>query len=85
MLKLGITSFDRSLAGFGARDAILTGPETRTSAPIRILRNESYTALGTDNLYPSGEGAGYAGGITSAAVDGLRTASAIISRYERTK
>ncbi len=84
MLKLGIAAFDRNLHGFGVRDAILTGPETRTSAPVRITRNEEYLALGTDNLYPSGEGAGYAGGITSAAVDGLRCASALISRYKRT-
>ncbi len=83
MLKLGIAAFDRSLSGFAAGDAILTGPETRTSAPVRITRNEEYLALGTDNLYPSGEGAGYAGGITSAAVDGLRCASALISRYKR--
>lgn len=83
MLKLGITAFDRSLPGFASRDALLTGPETRTSAPVRITRNEEYLALGTDNLYPSGEGAGYAGGITSAAVDGLRCASALISRYKR--
>ncbi|MBR4881829.1 MAG: NAD(P)/FAD-dependent oxidoreductase [Clostridia bacterium] len=83
MLKLGITSFDRSLPGFAARDAILTGPETRTSAPVRITRNEEYLALGTANLYPAGEGAGYAGGITSAAVDGLRCAAAVILRYKR--
>ena len=84
MLRLGISAFDRSLHGFAARDALLTGPETRTSAPIRILRDENHLALNTDNLYPCGEGAGYAGGITSAAVDGLRTAAAVISRYERT-
>ncbi len=83
MLKLGITAFDRSLPGFAARDALLTGPETRTSAPVRITRNEEYLALGTDNLYPSGEGAGYAGGITSAAVDGLRCAAAVVARYKR--
>lgn len=83
MLKSGISSFDRSMPGFAVRDAILTGPETRTSAPVRITRNEEYLALGTDNLYPSGEGAGYAGGITSAAVDGLRCASAVITRYKR--
>ncbi|MBQ3183224.1 MAG: hypothetical protein IJB57_06115 [Clostridia bacterium] len=83
MLKLGITAFNGSLHGFAARDAVLTGPETRTSAPVRITRNEGYLALGTDNLYPSGEGAGYAGGITSAAVDGLRCACALISRYKR--
>ncbi len=85
MLKLGITAFDRSLPGFASRDALLTGPETRTSAPLRITRDENYIALNTKNLYPAGEGAGYAGGITSAAVDGLRTAACIISRFERTK
>lgn len=85
MLKLGITAFDRNLPGFAVRDALLTGPETRTSAPVRINRNEMRLAINTDNLYPAGEGAGYAGGITSAAVDGLRTAAAIISRYERTE
>ena len=83
MLKLGIASFERSLPGFGAADAVITGPETRTSAPVRIIRNEEYLAIATDNLYPSGEGAGYAGGITSAAVDGLRCASALISKYKR--
>ncbi len=83
MLKLGINTFDRNMEGFGCRDAILTGPETRTSAPIRIKRNERYLATGMENMYPCGEGAGYAGGITSAAVDGLRCASALISEYER--
>ncbi len=83
MLKLGISAFDRSMPGFAVKDALLTGPETRTSAPVRIKRNEEYLALATDNLYPSGEGAGYAGGITSAAVDGLRCASALISKYRR--
>ncbi|MBQ4562407.1 MAG: NAD(P)/FAD-dependent oxidoreductase [Clostridia bacterium] len=83
MLKLGIASFDRILPGFAVRDALLTGPETRTSAPVRITRNGDLLALGVDNLYPSGEGAGYAGGITSAAVDGLRCAAALISRYKR--
>lgn len=62
-------------------DAVLTGVESRTSAPVRILRGETLTARGADNLYPCGEGAGYAGGIMSAAVDGLRCASAIIERY----
>lgn len=83
MLRLGISSFDRSLNGFAARDAVLTGVETRTSAPVRINRTSELLAVGTTNLYPCGEGAGYAGGITSAAADGLRCASALISRYER--
>ena len=83
MLRLGITSFDRSLHGFAARDALLTGAETRSSAPVRIKRNEELIATDTDNIYPCGEGAGYAGGITSACADGLRVAAAIIERYER--
>lgn len=81
MLKLGLTAFDKSLHGFAAKDAVLTGVETRTSAPVRILRNEAFLAVGYDNIYPCGEGAGYAGGITSAAVDGLRCAEAVIRRY----
>lgn len=82
MLRLGISSFDKSLKGFGARDAILTGVETRTSAPVRINRDDRCLATMTDNLYPCGEGAGYAGGITSAAADGLRCACRIIENYE---
>ena len=77
----GILSFDKKLHGFADREAILTGIETRTSAPIRILRNEKYTSLGDDLIYPCGEGAGYAGGITSAAVDGIKTAIAIMNRF----
>ena len=80
-LARGIRAFDRRLSGFAAADAVLTGAETRTSAPIRILRTEERTAPGIGNLYPAGEGAGYAGGITSAALDGLRTAMALIGRY----
>lgn len=81
MLCLGLRDFDRKLHGFAAPDALLTGVETRTSAPLRILRGEALTALGFENLYPGGEGAGYAGGITSAAVDGLRIAEAVIRRF----
>ncbi len=81
MLRLGIHDFDRKLHGFAAPDAILTGVETRTSSPVRILREETLTAIGFANLYPCGEGAGYAGGITSAAVDGLRVAETIIRRF----
>ena len=66
------------LSGFDAPHAILTGAETRTSAPMRILRGDDLTAPGFDNLYPCGEGAGYAGGITSAAVDGIKTAEKIL-------
>ena len=80
-LARGIRAFDRRLAGFAAPDAILTGAETRTSAPVRILRDEMGLSIGLDNIYPAGEGAGYAGGITSAALDGIRTAMRLIGRY----
>ncbi|MBR4295873.1 MAG: hypothetical protein IKT56_03435 [Clostridia bacterium] len=80
-LKRGITGFERKIEGFSARDAVLSGFETRTSAPLRILRDENMCAIGRTNVYPCGEGAGYAGGITSAAVDGIRVALAIMSKY----
>ena len=80
-LARGLRAFEGRIAGYTAPYAILTGAETRTSAPLRILRNEERVALGFLNLYPAGEGAGYAGGITSAALDGLRTAMALIERY----
>jgi uncharacterized FAD-dependent dehydrogenase len=73
-LRRGFLSFDRRMPGYAAADTMLTGVETRTSAPVRLLRGESMTALGHDRIYPCGEGAGYAGGITSAAVDGIRCA-----------
>ena len=62
-------------------EAILTGLETRTSSPVRLKREENFECSQLAGLYPCGEGAGYAGGIMSAAVDGLRVARAIISRY----
>ena len=80
-LRRGFASFDRKISGFAAPDAIITGVETRTSAPVRILRTEELTAIGHGLVYPCGEGAGYAGGITSAAVDGLRVALAVMRRF----
>lgn len=80
-LKLGIRSFDRKIKGFASESAILTGAETRTSAPVRIMRNEELLAVGKENVYPCGEGAGYAGGITSAAIDGIRIALKMIERF----
>ena len=80
-LGFALRSFDRKLHGFADPAAILTAAETRTSAPLRILRGEDMTAVGHPRIYPIGEGAGYAGGITSAAVDGIRAAQAILSRY----
>lgn len=84
-LKKGLADFDRKIKGFAAPDALLSGTETRTSAPVRITRNEDRHALGHDNIYPCGEGAGYAGGITSAAIDGINTALAIMKRYSAPK
>jgi uncharacterized FAD-dependent dehydrogenase len=82
-IKNALLDFDRKIKGFAASDAVLTGAETRTSAPLRILRNnETRLALGYDNLYPAGEGAGYAGGITSAAIDGIRVAIALSSKFK---
>jgi uncharacterized FAD-dependent dehydrogenase len=81
-LRYGIRSFGRKLRGFDSPDAILSAAETRTSAPLRILRHaETMTALGHERIYPCGEGAGYAGGITSAAVDGLRAAQAFMEQF----
>lgn len=84
-LRRGLHSFERKLHGFSVGDAILTGVETRSSAPVRILRNEALCASGHDRVYPCGEGAGYAGGITSAAIDGLRVAEALMKRFDRVK
>lgn len=82
-IKDALLSFDKKIKGFAAATAILTGPETRTSAPVRILRDaELRTAIGTENIYPCGEGAGYAGGITSAAIDGIKTAYAVMKKYK---
>ena len=78
LLETGIRRFARQIEGFDAPDALLTGLETRTSAPLRILRGSDRQAIGHPGLYPCGEGAGYAGGITSAATDGLATAIAIL-------
>lgn len=75
-LKLAIVEFDKKLKGFSDPDAILTGIESRSSSPVRILRNQEYQS-NISGIYPTGEGAGYAGGIISAAVDGIRIAEAI--------
>lgn len=82
-LAAGISSFGKKIAGFDSPDALLTAPETRTSAPYRIQRGDRLFASGHDNLYPCGEGAGWAGGITSAAVDGIRVALAIMERFKK--
>ena len=76
-LKEGLIYFDTKLKGFANPDSILTGVETRTSSPVRILRNENLVS-NIDGLYPCGEGAGYAGGIMSAAVDGIKCAIEVL-------
>lgn len=76
-LQEGIRHFDRKMRGFLTVEATLTAPETRTSAPVRIVRGENLQSVGLPGLYPAGEGAGYAGGIMSAALDGIRVADAI--------
>ncbi len=82
MMKFGLNDFGRKIRGFDANDAILTGIETRTSSPVRILRGENLESVSVSGLYPCGEGAGYAGGIMSAAVDGIKVALALIEKYK---
>jgi len=76
-IREALPAFDKQIRGFAMADAVLTGVETRTSAPIRITRGEGCQSLNTRGLFPAGEGAGYAGGILSAAVDGIRVAEAV--------
>ncbi len=79
-LRQGILQFDKKIYGFAECDAILTAPETRSSSPVKINRGEDCQSLSLEGLYPCGEGAGYAGGIMSAAVDGITVAEKIIER-----
>lgn len=80
-LKIGIDDINNRLKGFSSSDAVLTGAETRSSSPIRITRGADYASVSVPNLYPCGEGCGYAGGIMSAAVDGIKIAVAIAEKY----
>lgn len=80
-IKLGIEDMDRRLKGFASDDAVISAVESRTSSPVRILRKEDLSSCTFSNMYPAGEGAGYAGGITSAAVDGIKVAEKIIEKY----
>lgn len=77
-LRRSISDFDDWMEGFYFPDAIITGPETRSTSPVRILRGDGYEAEGTVGLYPAGEGAGYSGGIISSATDGIRVAEALL-------
>ncbi|WP_151447822.1 NAD(P)/FAD-dependent oxidoreductase [Lacisediminimonas profundi] len=76
-IREALPAFERQIPGFAMHDAVLTGVETRTSSPVRIRRNDKLESMNVRGLYPAGEGAGYAGGIMSAAVDGIRVAEAL--------
>jgi uncharacterized FAD-dependent dehydrogenase len=76
-MREALPAFDKKIKGFAMHDAVLTGVETRTSSPLRITRGTNYQSLNIKGLYPAGEGAGYAGGILSAGVDGIKVAEAL--------
>jgi uncharacterized FAD-dependent dehydrogenase len=76
-IREALPVFGRKIRGYDMGDAVMTGVETRTSSPVRMTRREDRQSVAIDGLYPAGEGAGYAGGIYSAAIDGIKTAQAI--------
>ena len=76
-IREAIPAMDKQINGFAMHDALLTGVETRTSSPVRIRRGADYQSVNTRGLYPAGEGASYAGGIYSAAIDGIEVAQAV--------
>jgi uncharacterized FAD-dependent dehydrogenase len=84
-IREALSAFGKQIKGFAMNDAILTGVETRTSSPIRIKRREDGQSLNTEGLYPAGEGAGYAGGILSAGIDGIKAAEAVALNILRTE
>ena len=76
-IREALPAFNRKIRGFAMDDAMLTGVETRTSSPVRIKRDDKCVSINTKGLYPAGEGAGYAGGILSAGIDGIKVAEAM--------
>jgi uncharacterized FAD-dependent dehydrogenase len=88
-IREALPAFGRKIKGYDMPDAVLTGVETRTSSPVRITRGDDFQSLNVKGLYPAGEGAGYAGGILSAGVDGIKVGEAIAisvnSRTQRTQ
>jgi uncharacterized FAD-dependent dehydrogenase len=76
-IREALPAFGKKIKGFDRYDAVLTGVETRTSSPMRVVRGEDFQSLTVRGLYPAGEGAGYAGGILSAGVDGIKVAQAV--------
>ena len=79
-IREALPAFERQIADFALPDAVLTGVETRTSSPLRVTRGRDRQGANVRGLYPAGEGAGYAGGIMSAAVDGIEVAEAVATR-----
>ena len=82
-LRQGLLDFDEWMRGFYYGDAVLTGPETRTTSPVRVLRGTDYSSVAISGLYPIGEGAGYSGGIVSSARDGVMCAESILLKNTR--
>ncbi len=76
-MREALAVFGRQIDGYAMEDAVMTGVETRTSSPIRMTRGQDFQSLNVKGLFPAGEGAGYAGGILSAAVDGIKIAEAV--------
>jgi hypothetical protein len=81
-MREALPVFGRKIKGYDMADAVLTGVETRTSSPLRITRGEDFQSLNVQGLFPAGEGAGYAGGILSAAVDGIKVAEAVAQHLQ---
>jgi hypothetical protein len=81
-LREALPHFNRKMPGFCSSEAMLIGTETRTSSPLRILRKEDYQSQSVRGLYPIGEGSGYAGGIISSALDGMKAAEAVLKQFD---
>jgi uncharacterized FAD-dependent dehydrogenase len=79
-IRLALRHFEKKMRGYITEEALLIGVETRTSSPLRILRGDDMQSASVPGLYPAGEGAGYAGGIVSSAVDGIRAADTILAK-----
>ncbi len=79
-IQEALPQFEKRIKGFTQSDAVLTGIETRTSSPVRVMRGKDYQSISIQGLYPAGEGSGYAGGILSSAMDGIKAAEAIINQ-----
>ena len=82
-LRASIADFEAWMGGFYYPDAIMTGAETRSTSPVRILRTDTYECPDFKGLYPAGEGAGYSGGIVSSATDGVRCALALLEKHNQ--